>query len=183
MNPVARRYAQALYQEANASGAVERVDQDVETLRETLAGSRELGALLRSPVVPRPKKEAVLAKLFEGTLGDLSLRFIHLLAEKEREDLLPAIVDAYMALRDERLGIVEAHVRTAKPLGYDETQQLERALEARTGKKVRMKLDVDPALLGGLVVRVGDQVFDRSLQHQLQTLREQLKERAFLSQN
>jgi F-type H+-transporting ATPase subunit delta len=183
MDPVARRYALALYQEAEARGAVAPTDEDVQALREVLDGSRELTALFESPIVPREKKEAVVTKLFEGRVGELTLRFVRLLLEKEREDLLPVVVRAYGALRDQRLGIVEAHVRTARPLGAGEAQALERTLAERTGKQVRLRTEVDPALVGGLVVRIGDRVYDRSVRHQLGLLREQLRRRAFLSQN
>ena len=71
-----------------------------------------------------------------------------------REGLLPAVVREYAALRDERLGVVEALVRTAMPLEFDETEGLRKALEAKTGKKVRMRIEVDPALIGGVVVRL-----------------------------
>ncbi len=182
-HPVARRYALALYQEAQEKGVADRIDDDMDALRETLDSSRELVSLFRSPVVPRPKKEAVLGRLFEGKVDELTMRFIKLLVDKEREELLPATVTAYNTLKDERLGVVEAHVRTAKPLGYDEAEALRKALEAQSGKKVRMKMDVEPALKGGLVVRMGDKVFDGSVRHQLQVLSAQFQERAFLSQN
>lgn len=182
-HPVARRYALALYQEAQEKGLADRIDEDMDALRETLDSSHELLSLLRSPVIPRPKKEAVLGRLFEGNVDDLTMRFIKLLVEKAREALLPDVIVAYSALKDERLGVVEAHVRTAKPLGFDEAESLRKALEARSGKKVRMKMDVDPSLVGGLVVRMGDKVFDRSVRHQLQILNAHFQERAFLSQN
>ncbi len=182
-HPVARRYALALYQEAQEKGVADRIDDDMDTLRETLHGSRELVSMFRSPIISRPKKEAVLNRLFDGKVDNLTMRFIKLLVEKEREELLPDTVSAYSALKDERLGVVEAHVRTAKPLGYDEAESLRKALEARSGKKVRMKMDVEPSLKGGLVVRIGDKVFDRSVRHQLQVLSAQFQERAFLSQN
>ncbi|HYE97150.1 MAG TPA: ATP synthase F1 subunit delta [Rubricoccaceae bacterium] len=182
-NPVARRYALALYEEAAQHGAADRVDGDMGMIAETLQGARELRAAIASPVVPRPKKEALLSRLFDGKVDDLVMRFVKLLVAKQREELLPEIVAAYVALRDERHGLIEAQVRTARPLGYDESRRLEQALAARTGKKVRLRLDVDPSLLGGLVVRVGDRVFDRSLRHQLGLLREQLADRAALSQN
>ena len=182
-NPVARRYALALYQEAEASGVVSQIDDDVEALQETLGASRELTALFESPVVAREKKEAVVRRLFGERLGELTLRFIGLLMEKEREDFLPAVIRAYGDLRDARLGIVEATVKAARPLGADDARQLEAVLAQRTGKQVRLRTEVDPGLIGGLVVRIGDRVYDRSVRHQLQTLREQLHERAFLSQN
>ncbi len=183
MNPVARRYALALYGEAREQDAVAATDEDVQMLRETLDGAPDLVALFESPIVSRERKEAVVSRLFDGRLGALTLRFVQLLFDKEREDMVPAIARAYGALRDERLGLVEAHVRTARVLGYDEAQALEKALGEQTGKKVRLRLEVDPSLVGGVVVRIGDRVYDRSVRHQLGLLREQLHQRAYLSQN
>lgn len=182
-SPVARRYAQALYQEADAKGAVDRTDDDVQTLRETFRTSRELKTLVESPIVGQDKKEAVLNRLFAEHLAPLTMRFMHLLLEKEREDELPAVIDAYAEQRDRRLGIVEAHVKTARPLSADEVEKLRERLAERTGKDVRLRLDVEPELIGGLVVRIDDTVYDRSVRHQLGALREQLAERVTLSQN
>lgn len=183
MNPVARRYALALYEEAEARGLVETVDADVETLESALNASRELAAALTSPVVSREKKEAILGRLFQGKVSDLTMRFLGLLVSKDREALLPETVSTYAALRDERLNIVEANVRTAQPLSSDEADRLRQSLETRSGKTVRMKMTVDPALIGGLVVRLGDVVYDRSVSHQLKTLHAQLQERAAVSLN
>ena len=183
MDPVARRYAQALYQEAAASGVTDQVDADVQILGDTMTGSRELKRLFESPVVSRAKKEAVLNRLFEGRIGDLTTRFIALLVAKEREALVPAVVEAYRALRDEREGVVEAEVRSAQPLSSDEADRIKAGLEARAGQTVRMHLKVQPDLIGGLVVRLGDVVYDRSVRHQLDLLREQLGQRAAVSLN
>lgn len=178
---VARRYAGALLQEAEAAGKTERIDEDVQALRQSLEGSRELARFFGSPVISRQKKQAVIARLFEGKLDALLVRLMQLLVEKDREEILPALVRQYAALRDERLGITEALVRTALPLGFEESEDLRRALEAATGQKVRMRIEIEPGLIGGLVVRVGDRVFDGSVRNQLRTLGAQLAERAYLS--
>ncbi|MEM1055075.1 MAG: ATP synthase F1 subunit delta [Bacteroidota bacterium] len=183
MNPVARRYALALYEEAQSQGTVETVDADIETMHSALEGSRELAAVFASPVVSRPKKEAILGRLFEGKISNLTMRFVGMMVSKQREELLPETVRTYAALRDERLGIIEASVRTAKPLSSAEADKLRASLEARSGKTVRMKMTVDPSLIGGLVVRLGDVVYDRSVSHQLKTLRANLQERAAVSLN
>ena len=183
MDAVSRRYAQALTEEAQKAGSLEAVDADVALLTETLDGSRELRLALTSPVVSSEKKGAVLQSLFGDKLSDLSLRFLTLLVEKQRDDQIPAILDAYRALRDERTGTVEATVRTAKPMSADERDRLQAALEARADATVRMRVEIDAALIGGLVVRLGDTVYDRSVLHQLQTLRGQLAERAAVSLN
>jgi F-type H+-transporting ATPase subunit delta len=183
MNPVARRYALALYEEAEAQGQVEIVDADVETLKSALDASRELAAAMTSPIVSREKKEAILGRLFKDKVSGLTMRFLGLLVSKDREDLLPETVQTYADLRDERLGIVEAAVRSAQPLASDEADRLRQRLERQVGKTIRMRMQVDPALIGGLVVRVGDVVYDRSVSHQLKTLHAQLQERAAISLN
>lgn len=183
MNPVARRYALALYEEAESQGKVETVDSDVETLHSALDGSRDLAAVFASPIISREKKEAVLGRLFNGRVSDLTMRFVGLMVQKQREELLPETVRAYAALRDERLNMVEATIKSAQPLAHDEADRLRQRLEAQSGKKVRLRMTVDPSLLGGIVVRMGDVVYDRSVSHQLKTMREQLLERAAVSLN
>ena len=178
---VARRYAQALYQEAEAAGKTEQVDDGVQAVGESLDASRDLGLFFRSPIIAREKKAAVVGTLFDGKVDPLLVRLMQLLIQKGREDILPAVIRQYGALRDERLGVVEAVVETAVTMEYDETEALRKVLEARTGKKVRLRIEVEPALIGGVVVRIGDRVYDGSVQHQLDTLRDQLAERAYLS--
>jgi F-type H+-transporting ATPase subunit delta len=178
---VARRYAQALYQEAEAAGDVDRIDEDMQGVQESLDASRDLALFFRSPLIAREKKAAVVGKLFDGKVAPLIVRLMKLLVDKGREDILSAVVRQYADLRDERLGIVEAHVQTAMPMEFDETEDLRKTLEAKTGKKVRLRIEVEPELIGGVVVRIGDRVYDGSVQHQLASLRDQLEERAYLS--
>jgi len=183
MSPVARRYAQALYQQAEASGQTDAVEADVALVGETFAGSPDLTQAIGSPVVPREKKQAVLDRVFGGRLSAVTDGFVRLLLDKGREALVPEVVAAYRALGDERTGTVEAVVRTAKPLSADETDRLQAALAARTGKTVRLRIQLEPDLLGGLVVRIGDVVYDRSVRHQLAQLRDGLAARAAVRLN
>ena len=172
---VAQRYAQALYQEVVQENQVERIDEDMALLRETMAGSPELVRFFESPVISREKKAAVVQQLFASRVHPTMLRFLELLIEKNREDLFPTVVRAYSDLRDRELGIVEAGARVAQPLAGAEEQQLREALERLTGKRVRLNIEQDPQLIGGLIVRIGDTVYDGSVNHQLAMLREQLE--------
>lgn len=178
-SPVARRYAQALYEEAQQHGRVEAVDQDMDLIRETLDGSRELVLFFESPILTREKKETVVQELFEGHVQPTTLHFIRLLVEKKREDLLPSVVRAYRALRDAEQGIVEAKARTAHPLSDAEQKALTQALEKLTGKRIRLQVEQDATLIGGVVVRVGDTVYDGSVRHKLASLRERLEQGSF----
>lgn len=176
---VARRYAQALYTQAQEAGAVEQVDADVEAIRQSLEDSRELVLFFQSPVIARGKKESVIEALFGDRVQPTTMQFLRLLVDKKREDIFLSIVDAYRTLRDEQQNITEATVRTAQPLDSDEERQLREALEAMTGSRVRLKVRHDDSLMGGVIIRVGDTVYDGSVRHQLETLREKLEHGAF----
>ncbi len=172
---VARRYAQALYEEAAHQQRVERVDEDIALIREALETSRELVVFFESPVVPRQKKKAVVQALFAERVEPTTLSFLRLLIEKKREALFADVVQAYRALRDEQLGIIEARARVASSLSEDEERFLVQALERLTGARVRLKVEQDASLVGGLVVRIGDTVYDGSVRHQLASLRERME--------
>ena len=172
-SPVARRYALALADEAARSGAVEAVDADLARLHDTAQASREFGAALASPVVSREKKRRVLAALFPD-LNATTARFLDLLFDKEREALVADVAEAYVALRDAQNGFVEALVRVPDTLSEADTDALRTSLEARTGQKVRLRVAVDPSLIGGIVVRIGDTVYDGSVRQQLARMRERL---------
>lgn len=176
---VARRYAQALLEEAEREASLERVDADMEMIQASMEGSRELVRFFESPVIPRSRKEVIVRELFGTHVHGLTLRFLLLLIEKEREDVFPAIVRAYRAQRDRQLGITEARARVAQPLTAVEEQKLVRALERMTGRRVRLAVQQDPSILGGAIVRVGDTVYDGSIRHQLESLREQLEHGSF----
>jgi F-type H+-transporting ATPase subunit delta len=172
---VARRYARALFEEAARSGEVSAVDADVALLEESLAGSRDLRSLLRSPVVPVHKKGSIVRQLFEKRVRPVTIRFILLLIDKERASDFDTILQAYRELRDVQEGVVQATAALALPLPEREEGALREAVERMTGKRVRLKVIQDPRLIGGIVIRVGDTVYDGSVLHQLESLRDHLQ--------
>ena len=176
---VARRYANALYEEADATGVLDAVDADVTLLRDSLQGAAHpLARFFENPVIPKEKKEAVLKSLLSDRVTELTLRFLRLLVQKDRETITAAVLDQYQALRDEQRGIVDAHVRVARPLSDDDREAILDTLETQTGQSVRLHVKEEPALLGGVVIRIGDQVFDGSVRNKLSALRDRLRDSA-----
>jgi F-type H+-transporting ATPase subunit delta len=172
---IAQRYAQALYEEADGRDIVETIDDDVDLLRQTLDGSDDLVRFFESPVIPPEKKKDVIAALLEERVHALTYRFLVLLVEKDRETLVASVLARYQALRDEQRNIVEAHVRTAQPLDEDARDTLAQALEDMTGSTVRLRTTEDASLMGGVVVRIGDTVYDGSVRRKLASLRERMR--------
>jgi F-type H+-transporting ATPase subunit delta len=176
---VAKRYAQALHGAARELDVLEAVDADVELIRSSLEASRELVLFFESPIVSRERKSRVVKALFESRLSETTLNFLELLVQKRREDIFPQIVVAYRQLRDRQLGIVGVTLRTAQPIDDDETSRIARALESWTGGKISIEAWHDPLLIGGLLVRIGDTVYDGSVRNKLEHLREQFAAGSF----
>jgi len=172
---IARRYATALYEEADRLGIVDTVDDDIEMLRATLGDSDDLNRFFRSPVISDEKKINVVEALFSERTSELTQRFIGLLIKKDREPMIAAIADSYHDLRNEQRGIVEATVKAAHDLDDEVCDALKDALENATGKNVVLHLEQDESLIGGVVVRVGDRVFDGSVRNKLDSLRERFQ--------
>ena len=170
---VAKRYAQALVDTAASADRLRAVDEDVELIRSSLQASRELVLFFESPIVSREQKSRVVKVLFEGRVSETTLDFLALLVQKRREDVFPQVVAAYRQLRDEQMGIVGVTVRTARPVDSDETQRIASALESWQGGKITIRAEHEPALIGGLQIRVGDTVYDGSVRNKLEHLREQ----------
>jgi F-type H+-transporting ATPase subunit delta len=171
---VATRYAAALMGAAEQAKVLDTVARDLEALRATLASSRELQRLLESPIVSPAKKRAILTELFGSRFGQLTMEFLSLLVEKNREIVLSAAIERWFALRDERMGIVTVDVTTAVEMSVDQKREITAALERTTGKTVRVRTATDAAIKAGLIVRIGDSVHDGSMRRQLERLRERL---------
>ena len=172
----ARRYATALMAVAEERNAVDAVAADLEAVGRVLASSRDLRLLVASPIISGGKKQAVFRELFSGRTGKETMEFLSLLIRKQRESLLPAVVEEYLVLRDSRENIVNVDVTAAVDLNPSQETALSAALAHQTGKKVRLRLSKDPAIAGGLVVKIGDTVLDGSVRHQLARIRRRFVE-------
>jgi F-type H+-transporting ATPase subunit delta len=155
---------------------LDRLSDDFAFLQRMLKESREFFLLLKSPVVKKEKKKAILTELLKSQVAPETLQFLHLLTEKNREDILGTIISQFFELRDERLGIVNVEVRAATELTSDQHRRMEEQFEKMTKRKVRISFSLDKQLKGGFVARVADTMYDGSVRRQLELLREQFLE-------
>ena len=168
----ARRYASALMEEVEARREMDATAAGLSMIGSMLEGSRELRRLLASPVITGQKKMQVFDALLKKRVSDTTLMFVRLLISKHRGDLLPEIVEQFSVLRDAKLGIVQAEVRSAVGVTVAQRDTLQKQLDHYTGKKVNLLIEVAPELKGGLLVRIGDTVLDASVRRQLELLRD-----------
>jgi F-type H+-transporting ATPase subunit delta len=169
----ARRYAEAAFDLASRDGAHDRWDSDLGKAVQLLADER-VARIVDNPAIPLAEREAVLQKLLGRRLSRPALNLVRLLTRRGRLEILPAVAAHFGRLLDESRGIVAATVSSAAPLDDDEEAAVRSRVEAMTGREVRLSTEVDPDLIGGLVVRVGDQWIDASVRGRLERLRDQL---------
>jgi len=171
----ALRYAQALMDLGEQLNTLDQIAEDMQTVEESISGSRELRAFLESPVVRAAPRLKVLHELFEKRLHREVMLFIDLIVKKDRSAILAATAEEFRKLLDKKRNVVHAQVRSAVSLDKSEEQIIHAKLESMTGKIVLASFTVDPTVKGGFVARIGDTLIDASLQHQLEILREQFK--------
>ena len=176
---IVRRYASALFAAASKADEVDRVESDLGLVSATLFGNVLLGGgalwnALVSPIIPPAKKREILAAIFEGKVSEITLAYLGLLVDKRREEAIRQTEAEYVLLANEARGIVEAEVTSATPLDEDQEARLAAKLSATTGKNIQLSRKVDPSVIGGLLVQMGDTVIDGSIRGQLAALREEL---------
>jgi F-type H+-transporting ATPase subunit delta len=165
------RYATALFDLARDAGSIDAVSKSLDTLTATLAASADFAALTTSPLVGRnASTAAVLATADALKLDGTSRNFLGVLAKNRRLAVLPAIIRDFRKLVAAHRGETTAEVTSAHPLSADQVAALKSTLKDRIGGDIAVDLRVDPAILGGLVVRVGSRMIDSSLRTKIDTL-------------
>jgi F-type H+-transporting ATPase subunit delta len=173
---VGGRYAQALFDLADDEGKLAVVEADLKSLKAMRAESADLRTLIASPAFSSEDKGKGLAAIASRAQFDgLTKKFLGLLAAKARVSVLPSIITSFEALAAERRGAISAEVVTAMPLTDAQAKGLAAALRQALGKDPEIETRVDPAILGGLKVKVGSRLFDASLKSKLDSLKFALK--------
>ena len=176
---VARRYNLALYDIAVETKVSEAVIKDFEDIAKTLNGSKELVNFLETPVISSAKKSEVVKALFKGKINELTLKYLELIAEKSRISDLRTFITDYLALVNEKTGIVTATVRTAVAVTDKEKSAINNRLKKYIGKEIKAEYSVDPSIKGGFIARIEDKVVDASIKRQLELLREKFAAGSF----
>jgi F-type H+-transporting ATPase subunit delta len=173
---LAARYAAALFELADAHKAIDRVAGDLTDLKAMIAGSNELSAFIRSPIRSREDQaRAMNALLQQAGTSELVRKFVGLVAQNRRLFALLAMIDEFLSELARRRGEMRAEVTAARPLNEQQQAALAEAIRRSVGGKVAVDVQVDPALIGGLVVKVGSRMVDSSLRTKLQRLQLAMK--------
>ena len=176
LSDLAGRYAAALLDLADEQKSLDQVSGDLQSLRSMIAESEDLRRLLNSPVISREAQRRAMSGVMEKAgIGQLTQRFVLVVARNHRLFALPAMIEGYLAELARRRGEITAKVTSARSLSDAQQAALLETLRGSVGTKVQLDLTVDPALIGGLVVKVGSRMIDSSLRSKLQRLQLAMK--------
>ncbi|HVP36610.1 MAG TPA: ATP synthase F1 subunit delta [Terriglobales bacterium] len=173
---VSQRYALALFNAAESAGEglAEQIQKELSLISDLWDKNAELRAFLEAPQISGEEKDELLQTTFKGKISELLLQFLLFLISKARLENILGINTQYDELLKEKEGLVEAQVITASSLDKKLSASLKEKMEKKTGKKVNLIFKLDPDIIGGIKVIVGNQIIDKSIRTELDKLRESL---------
>jgi F-type H+-transporting ATPase subunit delta len=171
---VARNYAEALLAAGEGTGDVEQFGDLIAAVAGAIQADSRIALVLESPRVPKPEKARILEESLEGMAPIQFVRFLQAVVRRGRQGLLGEIAQAYATLVDTRLNRVHAGITVSHEPDAALRQQIVERLGEVLGKEVRPLFRTDPNILGGVVVRVGDRIFDGSVRRRLNVLRRKM---------
>ncbi|BCG49088.1 ATP synthase delta chain [Citrifermentans bremense] len=175
-NAIAKRYAKALVQIGSEAGSVEGFNGELNRFSTLLTESRELGAIFGNPAYGIDEKKGILKDLVaKASISPMISNLLMLLLERGRLMVLPQIAESYGVYADELSGVIRPTLSSGLPLDAAQIEEIKGALAKSTGKKVELKVVVDPSLIGGVVTQIGDKVFDGSVRTQLANIQDILQ--------
>lgn len=167
------RYAKAILDLANSKGVAEAVNNDMKSIASTIEGNLELSTFIQNPTTKVEVKESALLEVFANVNG-VTKGLFHLLFENKRFEILNAIAVEYSRVFDESNGIEVAKVTTAIPMDAALEAKVLAKVSTLSDKKITIENIVDPSIIGGFILRIGDQQYNASVANRLQVLKREL---------
>jgi len=170
------RYAKAFFLLAKEKGMLDTLKADMETVMNVCTESVDFNLLLESPVVKTSKKTKLFSEIFSGSVHELTLKFLKLIAGNKREIYIPGVCRKFLSLTRSDMGIKTASMTTAAELSQQTMDKVKQILERDLNSKIELTEKVNPEILGGLILRIEDKQFDASLATQLKKVKTELLE-------
>jgi F-type H+-transporting ATPase subunit delta len=173
---VAKRYAKALFEVAKEKGSISQVEEELKAVAGAISGNVDLQKFLNHPGVDNKVKKDLLKQIFAGKVSEPVWNMLQVLIDKGREDIVPALVHDYVKIANEAQGLANATVYSAFPLSENQIADIAAHFKKITGKTLRVETAIDPKLLGGIQVRIGDRLYDGSISGKLSRLAKSLQQ-------
>ncbi|EOC99449.1 F0F1 ATP synthase subunit delta [Caldisalinibacter kiritimatiensis] len=172
---VGKRYAEALFEVALEYDKLEEYKQEIIEVSKVFESEPKLKTIFEHPKLTKNEKKDIINSLFKGKISQEILNLLYIVVDKGRERYLSYIKDEYVALSNEKLGIIEAKAVTAVPMTEEEKSKLQDNLSNKFGKRVILENIVNEEIIGGVLVKIEDKVIDNSIKGQLDNIEKELK--------
>lgn len=177
----ALRYAKATLNLAKEKGLAKEINNDMLLVSKTISDNHDLLNMLKSPIIKSAVKKNILKDIFGSKINVITHGVINLLIENKRLELLPLVASEYTIIFDFLKGVEIAHVTSAVPLNKDLENRILKKVREISGKDITLKNIVDPSIVGGFILRVGDKQFDSSVSGQLGKLLSNFEDNKYIS--
>lgn len=171
---VAKRYAEAMFEVTKQKDLLDRVEQDLLFVLDVVKGTEDLMVFLRHPQIDEQVKKSILDSAFTDSITQIVKNFLYQLIDGKRIEYLEEITNYYIKLANEARGIVNVEAITSVDLSAADKKKVIEQLNKQLNKEIRLDNKVDPSILGGMVIRIGDRVYDGSISKQLKVLKRSL---------
>ena len=173
-SPLATAYAKSLVELASDQNEAERIGKELADLEKVLESDPAFQTFLASPAIGEVERGQVIEKVFRGRVSPLLANFLGVMNRKGRLGLLPQVAVSYQKLLEDQMGLIEVDVISAQRLTPDQLEQVRRKVSAALKREAVVHQYVDESIIGGLLIRVEDQLLDASVKAQLRAIRRQL---------
>ncbi|MEQ9285276.1 MAG: ATP synthase F1 subunit delta [Cyclobacteriaceae bacterium] len=168
---IASRYAKPLLELANEKGCLEEVEKDMAGFSALCESNREFSLMLKNPILNHLKKLGILKKIFKGKVNDMTLSIFELISRKNREQYLPEIAREFHRQYNVFKGVAEASITTVLPLNAELKKEVNALVKKITGKEVELTEKINPEIIGGFILKIGDRQIDDSINSKLNELK------------
>ncbi len=172
---VARRYAEAFFSIAQEAGKIDEYQDELGKIVQTIEDIPDLKAYFAHPLLPAKEKKEIAKQVFGSAVSPLALNFLLLILDKKRQDYLGLINKEYVDMADLSRNITKAELISAMPISDEDLNTLSDNLSRSSGTTVQLRVSVDPSIIGGLKIRLGDKVIDASIAKKLEMLKRSLQ--------
>ncbi len=177
---VARRYAKSLLGLALERKTQDKVFDDMNLIANTITANRDLSLLLKNPVINTDKKDSILSSIFKGKISDISLEFLRIITRKKREYYIEEIAREFVSIYKTGKGISTAKIITVSPLDEKLRNEILDFLKKKTGNQIELKEVVDKNIIGGYILRWGDEQVDASISKKLRELHQEFQSNLYI---
>lgn len=176
INIVANRYAEALFQVGEEENSTTKLYEELKGLVDILKSNKDFYNVLKSPLVPKAEKKELVEKIFNGRIENSIKNFLKILIDKDKIEAIEVIEKSYKERLNEKNNIIEGTVISAISMSEKEIKELEAKLSSKYNKNVTLENKVDTSILGGVLVRLGNEEIDGTVKTRLNKMKEQLSQ-------